>query len=773
MGKVTLAIILALLPLLPYSQVQNLQFSDKEYYLIDSVDLASLGDYDRHILDTGLIIYHAAKHDTGRINALVMISEEIYDPIWFRYNVFLKHECERLIKKDPEERLKKFYKSILAGTINNYGYYHSNRGHPVVAMKYYKESLKILQEVGNREGSAQSLGNIGFQYNEIGEVDSALKYYHMALEIEKEYDDFSGMGTAYNNIASIHMDRSDVRAALSYYDSAMKIYEDTDDKSGLALIMNNMAISYIDQGEDSLARIYLMRSMQTREELGDKRGLAGVLNNMGSLFNKPETRDDAMDYFQRSLEISTEMEDLDGMATSLSHIGGVYYDMEDLDKALQYHEKAYGLRQQTQDKEGITFSLSSLARLYNDLGQYQKALVAGKQSLQNAQELGFPENIETAAYVLHNIYHSLGNWEKSLEMHKLFIQMKDSISNQSTRKAALKQQMKHEFEKREAIKNAENVKQLEIMAEREEKQKMISLGAGMGLLIVIFISMFVYTKLKESQKQRAIISSQKQQVEEAHQLLGRQNQQIIDSIQYAKRIQQALLKSEEYETKHLPEHFILFIPKDIVSGDFYWAMEKENFFYFAAADCTGHGVPGAFLTMLGTSFLNELNTGEEINTPARLLDELREKIIKELSQSGEEEATKDGMDISMIRLDLKTLELNWTGAHNPLYHIDKNGLNIIKPDKQPIGYHEYMTPFTDHNIKLNKGDQVYLFTDGFADQFGGPQGKKFMYRKFKDKIMEIHKKPMEEQKEEMLKTFEEWKGDQAQVDDVCVIGLRV
>ena len=294
-----------------------------------------------------------------------------------------------------------------------------------------------------------------------------------------------------------------------------------------------------------------------------------------------------------------------------------------------------------------------------------------------------------------------------------------------------------------------------------------------SFVVFVIFAIFVYNRLKESQRQKRIIEDQKKEVEEAHVQVETKNKQIIDSIQYAKRIQQALLKSEEYETKHLPEHFILFLPKDIVSGDFYWAMEKDDHFYFAAADCTGHGVPGAFLTMLGTSFLNEINAGDDLHTPAILLDNLREKIIRELSQTGDEEATKDGMDISMMRLNLKTLEVHWTGAHNPLYHFREGELNVIKPDKQPIGYHEYMTPFTDNKLQLKKGDTLYLFTDGFADQFGGPLGKKFMYKNFKQKIIEVANLPIEDQKEELQETFNKWKGGLPQLDDVCVIGLKV
>ena len=185
------------------------------------------------------------------------------------------------------------------------------------------------------------------------------------------------------------------------------------------------------------------------------------------------------------------------------------------------------------------------------------------------------------------------------------------------------------------------------------------------------------------------------------------NKDITDSINYAIRIQRALLKEEEYVSKHLPEHFILFKPKDIVSGDFYWGIEKEEYFYMAAVDCTGHGVPGGFMSMLGLAFLNELTAGSAILTPAEILDKLRDKILKEFKQTGTESETKDGMDISLMRMNLKTREIEWSGANNPLY-ITNDELKEIPPDKQPIGYYPLMKPFTNHIINAEKGSVLYL-----------------------------------------------------------------
>jgi serine phosphatase RsbU (regulator of sigma subunit) len=302
---------------------------------------------------------------------------------------------------------------------------------------------------------------------------------------------------------------------------------------------------------------------------------------------------------------------------------------------------------------------------------------------------------------------------------------------------------------------------------------MISYGIAIVLIIVVVLLGIIFNRLNITKKQKQVIEEQKLVVEASKSQLEEKNKEVMDSINYAKRIQDALLKAEEHESKHLPPHFILFKPKDIVSGDFYWALEKENHLYLAAADCTGHGVPGALLTMLGNSFLNEINAVDKLLTPAEILNQLRSKIISELKQTGRDGETNDGMDISLMRLNIETNQLQWAGANNSLYMIRQGELEEIKPDKQPIGYNHKMVDFTNHSFEINQGDYICIFTDGFADQFGGPKGKKYKYNTFKNKLLEIYQNPMNEQKQLLAKEFELWKGNLQQVDDICVIGIRV
>lgn len=279
-------------------------------------------------------------------------------------------------------------------------------------------------------------------------------------------------------------------------------------------------------------------------------------------------------------------------------------------------------------------------------------------------------------------------------------------------------------------------------------------------------------------------------IEDQRKILEEKNQEITDSINYAKKIQNALIPSEEEFTSHFKEAFVLFKPKDIVSGDFYWITKKQNKIFYVTADCTGHGVPGGFMTMLGISFLDEIINEKNILEPAEILNNLRERIIGTLKQTGTAGESKDGMDVALCCLDTDTNILHYAAANNSVYVLsaDKNfspwrgdssaksgtegWLKEYKPDKQPCGFHHEPKPFTPQQIKLQSGDCVYTFSDGYADQFGGEKGKKFKYKKLEELLIGSHK-DFKTQKKLLDETFDNWKGELEQVDDILLIGIRV
>jgi len=292
-------------------------------------------------------------------------------------------------------------------------------------------------------------------------------------------------------------------------------------------------------------------------------------------------------------------------------------------------------------------------------------------------------------------------------------------------------------------------------------------------------------------KQRDEIEEQRNDLEKQTDLLKVQSQAITDSINYAKKIQSAILPTEELMSQILPEHFVLFKPRDVVSGDFYWIRQIKNCTIIAAVDCTGHGVPGAFMSMLGVAFLNEMVNRSRFDSAGEFLNRMRKKVKDTLKQEGLELEQKDGMDMALVIIDNDSLDLQFAGAFNPLYLIrnkeladdpsicdlasiksDPYCLLEIKGDRQPIAVFTKEQDFCTHNLKLFKGDTIYLFSDGFMDQMGGPKGKKFMAKKFRNLLLEIQDESLDQQKNILDYTIEDWKGDNNQLDDILVLGIR-
>jgi len=304
----------------------------------------------------------------------------------------------------------------------------------------------------------------------------------------------------------------------------------------------------------------------------------------------------------------------------------------------------------------------------------------------------------------------------------------------------------------------------------------------MAVVIIVFI-VKIYTRRLELEKIRLEhivkerteeVVKQKEEIEFQRDEISEKNKSITDSIEYASRIQTAVLPSEEYAKEILPEHFILFRPRDIVSGDFYWMTKKDNLVVVIAADCTGHGVPGAFMSMLGVSFLNEIVNRHEATSANVILNNLRSDIKKTLGQEGKEGEAKDGMDIALCIIDLENMDMQYSGAYNPLYLFRNNELIEVKADRMPIGiYVKEKDSFTNNEIKLKKGDVFYIFSDGFQDQFGGEKGMKYKTKNYKRLLLDIHHKPMAEQHEILDTTIDEWRGEWEQVDDIIIMGIRV
>lgn len=431
------------------------------------------------------------------------------------------------------------------------------------------------------------------------------------------------------------------------------------------------------------------------------------------------------------------------------------------------------IREQT---DTIDFQRQEILRQKYLLDSLDKAITAKEEILTEKQKI-----LNTQFLQISRQLEEISAQKKTISDQKLEVQIqRDTLENQ-----------------REKIQNqlARIDKQLKLIAEQEnkitlqleaiEKQKLILYTILFAFILVCILGYFIYrnyrikkeANLELEEKNRTIL---KQRDEIAKQLdlaaaqrdqIAYQKKHITDSIEYARRIQTALMPSLELFSDKL-EHFVLYKPLEIVSGDFYWVSYQDNKQIIISADSTGHGVPGAFMSMLGVALLNEIVNGKHILMPDQIIENLRLGVIKSLSQNKDAESLKDGIDIAVCTVDFEHNILWYSGANNPLYLIRGKELRHYRPDKMPASIHYKMQPFTLHKIDLHKGDTFYIFSDGYTDQFGGPQNKKFMSVKLKETLMIISDLPMLKQGERLNEIFEEWRGTNPQVDDVTFIGVR-
>ncbi len=717
--------------------------------------------------DSLYAVLKTATHDTTRALTYVNLAELLY----VSYPDTIIPLCKKAIEYTDKNLLsalnaaeKRSFLRTKSGALADMGYAFQENGNILKAIEYFQNSLAINVQIHDKSIEATILNNLGRAYQEQGKMNEAVDCYVRSLNIQEQLKDKKGVATALNNLGLLYKLQGNIAKAIEYYSRALKIYEEMGDKAGMAHPLGNLGTLYLDQGDINKAIEYYSKALKIRQDIGDLRGMANTLNNLGYIYERHEKGALAMEYYNRSMLIKEQIGDKKGLAVTLNNIGHIYLTENNLSEALVVFSKSLKIQEQIDDKDGQASSLEYLGEVYFKLKNNTVAENYTLRSLQLAKELGFPESIKDASNLLYKIYTSEKHYEKALSMHLLFIRMRDSISNEETHKLALKQQLKYEYETKEVLMKAQQEKKDLLVSEESQKQKRIRNTFVAGFLLTTLFAGYIFRNYRQKQQINA-------ELEKKNALVETQNKEIKDSITYAKRIQQAILPPAAHIKKLLPESFVLYKPKDIVAGDFYWMESGEGPIFIAAADCTGHGVPGAMVSVVCSNALNRAVKEFGITEPGLILDKATALVLETFEKS--ESEVKDGMDISLCCLDIQQGLLSWAGAHTPLRYIQNGELKEIIANKQPVGKHEDRKPFTTHHIQLNKGDLIYLFSDGYADQFGGPEGKKFMSKRLKETFLSIQHLEMYAQKKALEKTFEEWKGTHEQVDDVLVMGIRI
>jgi len=619
----------------------------------------------------------------------------------------------------------------------------SFKSNPSEALEYGKQALALASSLSDELGMAKAYSNVGISYWILGKYPLAMDNLIRALRIFEKLKLQEQISNTYNNIGLVHWQQGNRTEALKYF------YKDL----ALAQIRNN------------------------------QESIAGSYNNIGLINEELGNNEIALNYFEKSLKIQTLLGNFQGMADNYNNIGGLYKIQGQFGKALDYLQKSLQLRLQFNDQMGIITSNVGLGDIYVKLNQFDKSILFYKKGLEKADSIGFTEGIKNAYLGLSTAYEGKKDLSSALKYFKKFSDVKDSIFTTEAAGQIAEMQVKFNAEKKEQeIKSL--LDQAELREQNLNKQKLLKNISFGGVAIVLFLAFLLFRQYRIKEKannmleeKNAAIEIQKKEIELKNQKLGVAYKDIQDSINYAKRIQQAILPSTELIYKALQDSFIVYKPKDVVSGDFYAFSERNNKVIIAAVDCTGHGVPGAFMSMIGNEQLN--HAIKDKVSPSEILTQLNKGIKVALKQN-ENSESRDGMDVALVSLEMnpdgekkKISKLSFSGANRPLYLIRDGQMKEFFPDKSPIGGSiREDQGYTNYDIDVLPGDCFYIFTDGYADQFGGEHGKKLMTKKFKELLLTIHSKPMSEQGKILDSHFEAWKGNHDQVDDVLVIGVK-
>lgn len=710
--------------------------------------------------------------------------ESDYDPAaWAPYNDKLGEIALKNFRKENGAR-KSYFLFYYSMFISNLGYLHNVKGEFSKAIRYYNYAQIFQRALKDYAGAGGTLNNIGYIYRMQGNIKMALEYYYEALKLFEKSGDQQNLASCYNNIAFVNDLQGDYLKAAEWYDKAIALAEKSNDKSGIANYLGNKAKMHYagkietEKGlkEGVKKGIELLRKAITlQREINDTEKLSGSLNVLASLIETHGDPDCDKDSVQCALQSKLV--------------------------AFELYSEALRIREQMGDRHGLAQSYYSLSLFYSRKGDLSQAVDYALKSYNMGVELGIPETLKSASKLLSEYYTKTKAFEKALNMQNVFVQMRDSIENETTRKTNIKKQFEHEYKSqalKDSVLNANKIMEEKFKHDQEiHQQRLYTYGGFIGLALMLIVAGVSFKAYKDKQKANVLITEQKQIVEEQKHLVEEKQKEILDSITYAKRLQEAILPPQNLIDKYLPENFVLYKPKDIVAGDFFWFEHLDNSSYFAAADSTGHGVPGAMVSVVCSNALNRAVHEFNLRVPGEILDKTRELVLETFAKSDKD--VKDGMDISLVKITelpaeksipgrlvipkgqtLKDVlnsqakfKIEWAGANNPIWYYTNGQIHEIKAHKQPIGKTEQPTPFPTHAFELAKGDELFLFTDGFADQFGGPKGKKFKYKQLEEVLLQSAHLTLLEQKQNLESKFVDWKGKLEQVDDVTIIGIKI
>jgi serine phosphatase RsbU (regulator of sigma subunit) len=580
--------------------------------------------------------------------------------------------------------------------------------------------LKKAEKARYQRGSANAKLTIAAANFYMSDNKTALRYLTEALHYFEKNKQDKGYIRALLIKGNIFESLGDYENTLKLWHLALKASFEINDIESQGESCNQLGLIYTRLCNFPKALEFYNKGLKIREELGDENGAASSLNRIGMVLRQMKNYGASLENYLLSLEIRRRNNQNSAIPWTLLGIASTYEDMKEFEMALRYYEQGM----LNGDKRCSMQCHMGAGRVYSKTGDTSKAEGLLSIALNMAKELKSLALIAEASSALSAHYEKYSRPDKALKYFKLHLKAKESYQSTEVQSRMSNFEVAHAIEKSEQEKEIYRLRHVELKA--------------------------------------------------AYDIIEENNRNITASISYASRIQKALLPSVKEINGLEKKLFVIYLPKDIVSGDFYWFTEIRNKLILVAADCTGHGVPGALMSMLGISFLEEIIKNREITDSATILDELSREVRRALHQKGDINETKDGMDIALCIIDSSERTIQYSGAHNNLYLVRNNDLTEYDADRMPVGYYDGSgKKFTSHVIKYKTGDLIYLFSDGYMDQFGGPKNKRMKSTLFREIILKYHKKPLAGQKQNLEAEFNRWKASNTQTDDVLVIGFRL
>jgi serine phosphatase RsbU (regulator of sigma subunit) len=640
---------------------------------------------------------------------------------------------------------------------------------PDEAIRYATEARKLSSDLHFANGFYFGNMAIAVSLYGTGKYDSALVYFDIAKKTAEEQDDLAKLSSVNMNIGNVYGDIGQNRKCIQYYLLASDYAEKVNRPEKAAYIKVNIGTVYTALEQQDSALLYYEQAQKILEHLNpNHEKLPVVCNNIGATYLELGDTLKAEMNFKEAMRIAALHNNRRGLASSYEHLGVVLYFYHHLtDSAISIINNSISIYEDTHSKSGISEARMHLGEIYFREKRFDEAISCLETGVKVTEEIQNNYNLKVYYKILSGIYEAKQNPSLALSYYKKLMAVKDTIYNLSS--SSLMSEMKTE------LANEKGKREIENLNAKSEKQTFIIYSAiAVGVLLLI-LAVLTFNRYLVKKRAGELLAVQKQEIQQQKSVIEEKNKDITDSIRYAQRIQDAILPSRDKIREIFPHSFVLLRPKDIVSGDFYWFEQTGDYKLFSVADCTGHGVPGAMLSMVGHNILNKAVHDNKIIMPDELLRNLSENISKMLRQNQNEKNIQDGMDIAICAYNEKEKIMYYSGAFNSLYKISNGKLEELKPDKIFIGNYDQNSEqkFTLHKIPANPGDTFYVFSDGFADQFGGPEGKKFKYKPFQQLIAGMKDENMESQEKKLEAAFDKWKNTLEQVDDVCVIGVRI